>query len=258
MLKNRYRLYGHELRDSGDFGADTAERTRGSAGLRYNYNRQEAWAEFGHDTGTNRNAGNMGTSLRLNDFWTVRAEADSDSFDVPVRAVTGHIHGRSLDMDVEWRASELRSAHIGLQRLLFSEGNQRAAISGDWDERIWTSPRWQTSIRVQGWESSNSMDENRPYFNPKQDFSLGPRGTFDWLTWQRYDRSFQQRVEFYIAPYWQAAYKTEDSISAHYEQFWKLGSGFAWHYGVTWNSQPYDGVKETSTSLSAGVAWGSQ
>ncbi len=258
MLQNRWRFYGHELRDSGDFGTYSAERIRGSAGLRYNYNRQEAWAEFGHDTGSNRNAGNIGADLRLNDFFTVRAEADSDSFDVPVRAVMGAIHGRSLDLDAEWRASELRSAHIGLERLLFSDGNQRAAFSGAYSERIWTSPRWQASISAQGWQSSNSLNESRPYFNPMHDFSLGPRGTFDWLTWQRYDRSFQQRVEFYMAPYWQANYKTEDSLSAHYEQFWKLGSGLAWHYGVTWNSQPYDGIKETSTSLSAGVAWGDQ
>jgi biofilm PGA synthesis protein PgaA len=256
LLDNRWRLYGHELSDSGDFGTSKAERTRGSAGVRFNYDRNEAWAEFGHDAGTNRNAGNIGTKLSLGDFLTFRAEADSDSFDVPVRAVTGGIQGRSLDLDLEWRASELRSAHIGLQRVLFSEGNQRAAISGAWNERIWTSPRWQASISAQEWESSNSLDESRPYFNPKRDFSLGPRGSVDWLTWQRYDRSFRQSVEIYVAPYWQATYGTEGAVSFHYGQSWKLNSGLEWRCGVVWNNQPYDGSKETSTSLSAGITWG--
>jgi biofilm PGA synthesis protein PgaA len=256
QLDNRWRLYGHELSDSGDFGTSTAERTRGSAGVRFDYDREEAWAEFGRDAGTNRNAGNIGTKLSLGDFWTFRAEADSDSFDVPVRAVTGGIHGRSLDLDLGWRASELRSAHIGLQRVLLSDGNQRAAISGAWNERIWTRARWQTSISAQQWESSNSLNENRPYFNPKHDFSLGPRGSVDWLTWQRYDRSFHQVVEIYVAPYWQANYGTEGAVSVHYGQSWKLSSGLEWRCGATWNSQPYDGSKETSTSLSAGITWG--
>jgi biofilm PGA synthesis protein PgaA len=116
----------------------------------------------------------------------------------------------------------------------------------------------QADISAQGSSSSNSQDENRPYFNPKHDFSLGPRGRLDWLTWQRYDHSFEQRAEIFIAPYWQADYKTGDSLSLHYEQFWKLGPALKWHYGMTWNSQPYDGIKETSNALTAGISWGSE
>lgn len=258
LFNNRWRIYGHELSDSGDFGPDTGERTRGSLGVRYNYDRQEAWAEFGHDGGTDRNAGNVGTKLSFGDFWTLRVEADNDSFDVPVRAVTGHIYGRSLDLNLGWRASELLSAHAGLERVLFSDGNQRAAISAAWDQRMQTTPRWQMSIGAEEWASSNSLDEDRPYFNPKHDFSLGPHGSFDWLTWQRYDRSFHQRVELQAAPYWQQNYGTGFSVSAHYGQYWKLRSGLELRCGLSWNTQPYDGANEHRTALNTGVTWGSQ
>jgi biofilm PGA synthesis protein PgaA len=258
LLRNRWRIYGHELSDSGNFGTSSAERTRASAGVRYDYNRQDAWAELGYDIGTDRIAANIGARLSLNDYWTLRADADSDSIDVPLRAVTGRVHGRSLDMDLEWRASELRAAHGGLQRVLFSDGNQRAAFSSAWSERVHTTPYWQASVSAEEWNSSNSLNENRPYFNPKHDFALGPRGTVDWLTWHRYDRSFHQKMEVYVAPYWQENYGTGGAVSINYGQLWKMRSGLEWRCGVTWNTQPYDGKNETSTALNAGITWGSQ
>lgn len=256
LLDNRWRIYLHELGDSGTFVIGSAERTREGAGVHYDYDRQEAWAEFAHDTGTNRNAGNIGTKLSLGDFWTLRAEADSDSFDVPVRALTGKVHGRSVDMNLGWRGSELVDADAGLQRVLFSDGNQRTAISGAWNERVWTTPRLQATVSAEEWTSSNSLNENRPYFNPQKDFSLGPRGALDWLTWRRYDRSFHQEVDFYVAPYWQQNYGTGASVAVHYAQRWKMRPGLDWHVGVTWNSQPYDGSSEHATSLESGITWG--
>jgi biofilm PGA synthesis protein PgaA len=258
LVNNRWRAYGHELSDSGNLGSDIVERTRTAAGVRYNYSRRQAWAELGHDTGTNRLAANIGTELTFRDFWTLHAEADSDSFNVPIRAVTGNIHGRSLDVGLDWRGNELRSAGGGLQRVLFSDGNQRAAINGAWNERVWTTPRWQTTLRAEESSSTNSLDENRPYFNPKADFSLGPRGSVDWLTWRRYDRDIHQDVEVGVAPYWQENYGVGGALSLHYGQRWKLRSGLEWRFGVTWNTQPYDGSNESRTALNAGITWGSQ
>jgi len=256
LLDNRWRIYGHELSDSGTFEVGSAERTREGAGVRYDYNRQEAWAEFAHDTGTDRNAGNIGAKLSLNDFWTVRVEGDSDSFDVPVRAVTGNVHGRSVDVNVAWHANELRDANAGLQRILFSDGNQRSTLSGAWDQRAWTTSRIEANIGAEVWTSTNSLNENRPYFNPSADFSLGPRGTLDWLTWRHYDRSFHQEVEVHTAPYWQQNYGTSGSFAVHYGQLWKMREGLHWKWGITWNTQPYDGVNEHRTALESSITWG--
>jgi biofilm PGA synthesis protein PgaA len=258
LYHNRWRAYGHELSDSGNFGTADAERTRGAIGVRYDYSRRQAWAEFGRDSGTDRFAGVLGANLNLGDFFTLHAEADSDSFDVPIRALTGNVHGRSLDSSLAWRASELRSASAGLARVLFSDGNQRAVVSGAWDQRVWTSPRWQTTISAEESSSTNSLNENRPYFNPKADFSLGPHVSIDWLTRRRYDRAFHQEADVYAAPYWQENYGVGRAVSVHYGQRWKLRSGLEWRCGLTWNGQPYDGTNEYRTALNTGITWGSQ
>jgi biofilm PGA synthesis protein PgaA len=259
LIDNRWSLFVHELRDTGSFSAGNAARTRGGLGAAYNYNRQLVWAEIAGDTGTygTRAAANVGAKLSFGDRWTFRAEGDSDSIrDVQLISVLANIHARSVDLDLGWRGSELAEGNIGLQRVLFSDGNQRAAIPAVWEQRVWTSPRLQVKVSGEEWASSNSLDEDRLYFNPKHDFSLGPRATFDWLTWRRYDRSFRQEFSVYTAPYWQQNHGTGGAIAMTYTQQWKLGQNLGFLLGVTWNTQPYDGVNESYTALKAGLTWG--
>jgi biofilm PGA synthesis protein PgaA len=259
LIDNRWRVFAHELRDSGSFTEGDAARTRAGMGATYNYDRQLIWGEVAADTGTNGThaAGNLGGSLNLGDRWTLRAEGDSDSFsDVQLKAVLAGVRARSVDLKLGWRTSELGAAHIGLQRALFSDGNQRAALTGAWDQRVWTSPRLQVNLSPEEWASSNSLNENRLYFNPSHDFSLGPRVTCQWLTWRRYDRSFHQELSAYTAPYWQQNHGTGGAFAASYAQHWKLGEGLALQAAVTWNTQPYDGKNETYTTLNLGLTWG--
>ena len=261
LIDNRWSVFAHELRDSGSFTAGDAARTRAGLGATYNYDRQLVWGEIAADTGTygTRAAGNLGAKLSFGDRWTFRAEADSDSIaDVQLISVLAKIHARSADLNLGWRGSELSTANIGLQRVLFSDGNQRAAISAAWDQRVWTSPRLQVNVSPEEWSSSNSLNENRIYFNPKHDFSLGPRATFYWLTWRRYDRSFRQELSAYVAPYWQQNHGTGGAIAVSYAQHWKLGESLGFLWGITWNSQPYDGSNEPYTALNFGLTWGHQ
>jgi len=261
LIDNRWSVFAHELRDTGSFTAGDAARTRAGLGAVYNYDRQLVWGEIAADTGTygTHAAGNLGTKLSFGDRWTFRAEGDSDSIaDVQLISVLAKIHARSVDLNLGWRGSELSAANIGLQRVLFSDGNQRAAISAAWDQRVWTSPRLQVNVSPEEWASSNSLDENRLYFNPKHDFSLGPRATFHWLTWRRYDRSFRQELSAYAAPYWQQNHGTGGAIALSYAQHWKLGESLGFLWGITWNSQPYDGSNEPYTALNFGLTWGHQ
>jgi biofilm PGA synthesis protein PgaA len=261
LSDNRWSVFAHELRDSGSFAEGDGARTRAGLGATYNYDRQLVWAEIAGDTGTygTHAAGNAGAKLSFGDRWTFRAEGDSDSFaDVQLISVLAKIHARSVDLNLGWRGSELGAANIGLERVLFSDGNQRAAISGAWDQRIWTSPRLQVNVTPEEWASSNSLDEDRLYFNPKHDFSLGPRATFHWLTWRRYDRSFRQEFSVYAAPYWQQNHGTGGAFAVSYAQHWKLGEALGFLGGITWNSQPYDGSNESYTALNFGLTWGHQ
>ncbi|MGC9291761.1 MAG: poly-beta-1,6 N-acetyl-D-glucosamine export porin PgaA [Acidobacteriaceae bacterium] len=261
LIGNRWRIYAHELRDNGNFIEGYAVRLRAGLGATYNYDRQMYWGEIAGDTGSygTRAAINTGARWSFGDHWALRAEADSDSIaDVMLVAVLANVHARSLDMRLGWYSSELRSANVGLQRVLFSDGNQRAALSGGWEERVWTSPRLQVTVNPQLWASSNSLNEDRLYFNPKHDFSLGPSTTLDWMTWRRYDHSFHQEATIYAAPYWQQNYGTGTAFVASYAQHWKINERVGAFWGATWDSQPYDGSNEPYTALNFGMTWGPQ
>jgi biofilm PGA synthesis protein PgaA len=201
----------------------------------------------------------LGGQYSLGDHWTFRAEGDTDNVtDVQLIAELAGVHARSLNLNAGWSQSEQRSIHIGAQRMLYSDGNQRTDFSGSWDQRVVTAPHLQIDISPEEWNSSNSENENRIYFNPKHDFSLGPRTSVNWLTWRRYEHSFWQDVSFYAAPYWQQNYGTGAAVSASYGQRWKLSRRFSGFGKLTWNSQPYDGKREPYTDLTFGVQWGSQ
>jgi biofilm PGA synthesis protein PgaA len=261
LADNRWRVYAHELSDSGNFAAGFASRTRAGLGMTYNYNRQMAWGEIAGDSGTNEPvvAGNGGVQFSLGDHWTLRAQGDSDSIsDVQLIAVLARIRARSADFNLGWRANELLSANVGLQRVLFSDGNQRAAISAAVDRRLWTTPHLELNLSAEEWASTNSRDQNRVYFNPRHDFSLGPRGTLNWLTWRHYDRSFHQEVSLYSAPYWQENYGIGSAISASYGVHWTVSKRLGFLCKAVWDSQPYDGSNEPYTAVNFGLTWGSQ
>jgi biofilm PGA synthesis protein PgaA len=168
------------------------------------------------------------------------------------------IRARSADFNLGWRANELLSANVGLQRVLFSDGNQRAAISAAVDRRLWTTPHLELNLSAEEWASTNSRDQNRVYFNPRHDFSLGPRGTLNWLTWRHYDRSFHQEVSLYSAPYWQENYGIGSAISASYGVHWTVSKRLGFLCKAVWDSQPYDGSNEPYTAVNFGLTWGSQ
>ena len=58
------------------------------------------------------------------------------------------------------------------------------------------------------------------------------------------------------APYYQQNYGTGGAFSVHYGQRWKTRTGLEWRWGVTWNTQPYDGINEYRTALDSGITWG--
>jgi biofilm PGA synthesis protein PgaA len=261
FLRNRWQIFGHGVFDNGDFTQGKATRVRSGAGITYNYERQSVWGEVAADTGTagTKVAGSIGGDFAFGDHWLLRTKADSDNVeDIPLIATLGGVRARGADLNLGWHASELRAANIGAQRLLFTDGNQRLAITGRWDEHVRTSPRLGVSVAPSLWASTNSKDTNRLYFNPKSDFSLGPQVTFDWLTWRRYERSLNQEIGAYAAPYWQHGYGTGTAGSASYTIRWKPIKRFGFFCGVKWNSQPYDGSNESYTALNYGLILGSQ
>lgn len=261
LLKDRWRLYGHGFGESGQFVEGSAYRSRGAAGFRYDYNRQSFWGEAAADSGNPGliTAGAVGAQFSLGDHWSVGAEGDTDNLtDVQLIAEIAGVRARSGSVHVEWRQSELNSIHFNGERMLFSDGNQRSAVAAEWDQRVLTAPRLQIGITPQLSISANSRDQNRLYFNPRQDFSLGSSATANWVTWRHYERSFLQRFTVFGAPYWQENYGTHGAVSAGYTQLWKVSRRLGLIGRLAWQGQPYDGNRQPYTDLSFGLTWGDQ
>jgi hypothetical protein len=261
LFDNRWRAYLHAQGETGSFRQGSAYRSRAAAGVHYDYERESVWAEAGPDDGT---AGAVaavaaGADLNYGDHWTLKVAGDTDNrAEVQLIAELGKVRARGVTADLGWRQSELRDIHAGVERMLFSDGNQRAIFTGQWDQRVWTSPRVQVKVTPELWTSSNSKDTNRIYFNPKSDFSLGPTTSVRWLTWQRYSRSFTQDFSVHVAPYWQQNYGVGGAVSLNCEQRWEVSKRFSAFDKVTWDSQPFSGSNEPYTSLVFGVKWGLQ
>jgi biofilm PGA synthesis protein PgaA len=261
FMNARWRIYAHAVGDTGDFAAGSAYRTRTALGFSYSYNRQLVWGEAAGDIGNAGSiaAGAIGAQFALGNYWIFGVEGDTDDVaDVQLITQLAGVRARSAAVNIEWRQSELRSIRTGLQRMLFSDGNQRSAVTGSWSQRVWTRPRLQIDISPQVWASTNSKDQSRVYFNPKHDLSLGSSASVNWITWRSYDRSLRQQLTIYSGPYWEENYGFKAAVSTGYTQNWKIGKrlGFVGH--VAWNGQPYDGSRQPFTDLSFGVTWGNQ
>jgi len=257
----RWRAYGHALVQRGEFVEGNDYRARTGAGLSYNYDRQSAWVELDGDSGTtgSRAAVSAGGELNVGDHWSLRAQADTDDIaNVQLISELADVHARGGSATLEWRQNELRSATAEVQRQLYSDGNQRTAFSGGWNQAVWTGPRLQIDIAPQVWTSSNSENEDRVYFNPARDFSLGPQTTVKWTTWRRYERSLRQEVTVNTASYWQQNYGFGTAFSASYGQHWEVSNRLGFFGKMMWNSQPYDGSHEPYTDLTFGLVWGAQ
>lgn len=261
LLGHRLRIYGHGFGDTGQFVEGSAYRSRAAAGFRYDYSRQSFWGEVADDAGNPGSlvAGAGGAQFSAGDHWVLGFDGDTDNLsDVQLIAALAGVRARSGSFHAEWRESELSSIHFNGERMLFSDGNQRSVIAGEWDQRVFTAPRVQIGISPQLWASANSKDQSRIYFNPKQDFSFGPSASANWVTWRHYERSFLQRFTVYAAPYWQENYGTHAAVSGEYMQLWKVSRRLGLIGRFAWHGQPYDGTRQPYTDASFGLTWGDQ
>ena len=140
----------------------------------------------------------------------------------------------------------------------FSDGNQRSEVAASWAQRVLTRPRLQVEFTPQLWASNNSLNQNRIYFNPRNDASLGFNAGLNWVTWRRYDRRLLQQFNVSAAPYWQDHYGFMGAFGADYTQRWALTKRLGIFGRFIWNGHPYDGAREPYTNISFGLTWGEQ
>jgi len=91
--------------------------------------------------------------------------------------------------------------------------------------------------------------------------------TGDWLTWRRYDKSFNQRLSFTLGSYRQTSELQQDGVwgkqvygwntfqDGRYEHEWKWGPDVSARYAIGTRRFPYDGKYETKRYVYLQINW---
>lgn len=201
-----------------------------------------------------RQGGLLGVERVVDDHWSWSAEFDGSSPELPLRAWRAGIDASHLRLALGYRWSEQRRLDLDLIGLDFSDGNRRRALSANLQQRLHTEPHFQLDAALGGYLSRNSLD-GPVYFNPSADGSLGLRLGADWLSWRRYERSFNQRLGLEVGSYWQRGFGASPVYGVSYEHEWKWGESFRLRYGLSWSSKAYDGDRESLESVYGGMEW---
>jgi biofilm PGA synthesis protein PgaA len=196
-----------------------------------------------------------GFNWAIGDHWTWSSDWASAGQDVPLRAQHYGITGKTFSTAVQWRASELTSARLGVYRDRFSDGNLRKGWLGDFVQRLHTGANLSLDGGVEIGGSRNS-ESARPYFNPAQDRSYALTGALQNVLNQYDDRVWRQRLDVAIGSYHERNYPGGWMASARYGQIFQPHAGLRFGWGVSWRWQPYDGRHESRVVLDLSMHWG--
>ncbi|MGE7137017.1 poly-beta-1,6 N-acetyl-D-glucosamine export porin PgaA [Luteibacter sp. NPDC031894] len=196
-----------------------------------------------------------GFNWSMSDRWAWAADYSTAGDDTPLRAQFYGISAKTLDTTVTWRASELTQAQLGLSRDDFSDGNRRTGWLASVVQRMHTAPYLALDG---GLELAGSMntDKDRPYFNPRRDWSYAFTGRLENVLGQFYERNVTQRIDVALGQYAERGYATGWMASLRYGQVIQTGPGFHLGWGIGWHNQPYDGRREHRVVLDLTLHWG--
>ncbi|MGN6281085.1 poly-beta-1,6 N-acetyl-D-glucosamine export porin PgaA [Frateuria sp.] len=257
LLADHWRVYAIARRAQASLPEGDARRTDAGLGVRGQWRGLRAYLQAlpSHGTGSDPMAVEAGFDWTISDHWVWSTDASSAGADIPLRARYYGIHGSTLDSTVQWRASELLAARLGVQAANFSDGNRRRAADLGVSGRVLTRPRLQLDLGADLYASHNTLADTA-YFNPERDGAATVTAHLDHVLAARYGRSWHQLVDVAVGSYAQQGQAAGWVADVAYGQTWQPheGLGFGWRLG--WHSQPYDGRRETRATLELTLHWG--
>lgn len=244
------RALAHVARAQGTLKASAAnaahevERTRIGAGISYRSPSLVLDAELDHAAGKAAATGvALAASTVLSDTWQATLSADTNLNTLAAAAFEAGITAKQIQASTSWSANESRKAGVDVSLVRFSDGNQRPGLRLWWNERWISGPifRFDTTTAL---SAAHNRAIATPYFNPRSEQEITVAAKAEWLTWQRYERHFRQRLTLQGGQYHQAGFSRSAVADLHYDHEWALGEALALTYGIGHSFHPYDGVRE--------------
>ncbi|MCC6303501.1 MAG: poly-beta-1,6 N-acetyl-D-glucosamine export porin PgaA [Gammaproteobacteria bacterium] len=255
-FRYHYRPFLHHHFEQAEFPEGDATYRRIGAGVEYRAREIAATVELDRNAGDRVDAGlAIDGRWSPSDTWSFTAGADTWSDEIPLRGrLNEDIDGWSVDLGADWRAHERRSAHVGLQRIDFSDDNLRTAANARVAQRLMTRPHYHMDGLLGVYASRNTR-EGAPYFNPASDLSVDLTLNNEWLLYRRYEYSFRHRLALSAGGYHQEDFGSDTLWAAQYEQRWSPQDRFDLVYGLIRARRVYDGVPEYQTTLYLNLDW---
>jgi biofilm PGA synthesis protein PgaA len=257
LIDDHWRVLALGRYSTADLPEGDVRRTRVGLGIRGYARALEAYVQAlpATDSYVHKTAIEAGFDWSLSDHWSWAADFSTAGDDTPLRAQYYGISAKTIDTAVTWRANELTQARIGLSRDDFSDGNKRTGWLAAFTQRLHTAPNLSLDGGVELGGSMNTKND-RPYFNPRRDYSYALTGRLQNLLGQFYDRNVTQRIDVAVGQYAEQGFATDWMASVRYGQIFQTGPGVHFGWGIGWHNQPYDGRREHRFVLDLTMHWG--
>lgn len=246
-INYNWRLYFHQFTGRSLLDDGHLSRIRNGAGLEYRRDRIEASGELHQSTGTH---GRTGVSASVNyypsDGWRLAAQVDTDSNDVPWRALDVGIHATTAAVSVRHQPNQRSHLDLAYKFSDYSDSNKRQEIGLTWFNEAYSVRRHGISTWVSVSHSRNSLTDT-PYFSPDHDLTAQLTAMYEWRPWRDGQYAFRQRVYGTVGTYKQADHSAHGLWEVRLEQVWDLPRGKNIIYGLGHGRRSYDGRPESRT-----------
>lgn len=244
-IKDNYRAFAQYRTQWSEYRQGEIEENRYGLGLEWAKDRKSLVAVFSQNDQQERSGVNLRWSQWLNDQWSYFVAVDSAA-DIPLQALLQKYSGESYQTGMTWQKNESRRIDASYKLTDIEDGNKRQEAMLSFSQGVWASPHHDTDLNFSTYYGQNSL-KNAAYFNPKDNYSVEMNISHDWLTWRKYDKSFNQSFMFGVGVYGQDGFSSKPMYSAQYRHEWKLSRNWQLNYGVGWRMHPYDGEQEQRT-----------
>lgn len=278
MFGDGQRVYANHHLARASFDGNSAKHERAGMGIEITRRDWQLSAEVGRDLRNGQDASwAVGGSRQFGDHLTLRTRHDSQTNDFPLKGrmpdaedylnAPRYLHASKSLIGAAYQWNESRRVAADLAYYDFNDGNRRKSLAVSWTERLYSGYGRTLDLQPAFYASANTL-RDAIYFNPARDMALSVTLAGDWLTWRRYDRSFNQRAAITVGSYKQfsdvrppgGSWMREDYgwnffHDLRYEHEWNIGPDFSTRYGIGTRRFPYDGVYETKGYIYLHATW---
>jgi biofilm PGA synthesis protein PgaA len=249
---HRYRVLLQTHDAMAEFPEGDANRRRLSAGIEYGYRRWLASARLSAERSGGATGFRGSVDYRFNDLLTFGGILETESNATPLR---GHRVGVSSDLlglnaVYAWHESTSVAASITYQEL--SDGNAARSLFLRAQQRLINRPHYKLTLLGELYFDDRDRADVS-YFSPPHAVSWSGSVRNDWQMLRRYDFALIHSLTMGAGQYDQANYETGNTWSLDYEFTAEISKRWSARVGIGRRSNFYDGQREFSTFLLAGL-----